>query len=78
MDRVMDLITGLTGLVTAIGVAINIYMTWRAKLDIHRVELATNSMKDALVANAGVMGEARGRAEAEKIKSQAPGAKPGT
>jgi hypothetical protein len=48
-------------------VVISIIIQIRTQINVRKVEIATNSMKDALVAatekSAGLAGEARGRAE---------------
>lgn len=47
--------------------ALNAFTAWtalRTKLDMHKVEIATNSMKDALVAATATAAHATGREEA--------------
>jgi hypothetical protein len=49
-------------LIVALSVAYNIWQTWRVKKDVHTIEKATNSMKDALVAATGKASLAEGTA----------------
>ena len=39
----------ITRLIIAISVSYNIWQTWRVKKNVHIIEKATNSMKDALI-----------------------------
>lgn len=50
-------------LIIAIINAFTGYVTWRTRVDVRTVELATNSMKDALVKSTGEASFAAGREE---------------
>jgi hypothetical protein len=49
MSSVFDHIDSITRLIIALGVVGNIWQTHRIKKDVRTIEVATNSMKDALV-----------------------------
>ncbi len=50
-------------LVGALALAYNIWQTWRVKKNVEVIEIATNSMKDALVASTAKASEAEGHAK---------------
>lgn len=59
-----------TNIVLFIGVVIGLFVQVRTQINVRKIEIATNSMKDALVAAtdkaAGLAGEARGRAQQKR------------
>ena len=46
----MPTVGDVTQLITALTIAYNVWQTWRVKQNVQKIETATNSMKDALVA----------------------------
>ena len=56
LNNLMFLLIAVSNTVTA-------YFVYRSKSDIHRIEVATNSMKDALVASTAKASHAEGREE---------------
>ena len=68
----MPTLTEVTQFIIAVTVAYNVWQTWRVKANVQKIEIATNSMKDALVKATGdaamaqgtAIGLERGRSEA--------------
>jgi hypothetical protein len=64
---VSDILAIVIQLAVLVSVVISIVIQVRTQTNVRKVEIATNSMKDALVAaterSAGLEGEARGRAQ---------------
>ena len=50
MPSIFDHFGSIAALINALAVAYNIWQTWRVKTNVKIIEVATNSMKDALVA----------------------------
>ena len=49
MQSFFDHLDSITRLFIAVGVVYNLYQTWKVKRNVTKIEIATNSMKDALV-----------------------------
>lgn len=62
MPSIFDHIDSITRLIIAMGVLGNIWQTHRVKKDVRTIEVATNSMKDALVAATAKASVAEGTA----------------
>ena len=51
---------------------INILVAWRTREDVHKIEVATNSMKDALIVSTAKASKAEGREEM-RVEQKATG-----
>jgi hypothetical protein len=60
--------------ISVVGIFVTIAIQLRTQFNVKKVEIATNSMKDALVKAtgeaAGLAGEARGRAQAAEARTK--------
>lgn len=68
MKELAEIIAAVAQIIIALGVILNIIITRKHGADIHKIEVATNSMKDALVAASEDKGYRAGQADARGRK----------